>query len=492
MTGIPGVDVAVRGVLQHAAQVYRDDAATAAWLREQLRRMDEPLRVAIAGKVKAGKSTLLNALVGEEIAPTDAGECTRVVTWYRDALSPALQLQLLDGERRSLPVHRQAGRLQLDLGAARPEQVDRLLVDWPSRSLRTTTLIDTPGIASLSAATSARTTHFLAPDEEPTQADAVVYLMRHLHASDVHFLESFHDRASGGPSRVNTLAVLSRADEVGVGRLDAMLSAQKVSARYRVDPKLRALCQTVVPVAGLLAQSGRTLREDEFAALAELARLPDRQLDRMLLSVDRFTRDDPEVPVPAGVRHDLLERFGVFGVRLATSLVRHGRHDATSLSGQLVRRSGLDQLRAALATHFTDRRHLLKARVGLLGLDRLLRTRPRAEAAVLAGEVERILAGAHEFREVRLLAALRTPLLSLPRDAVKEAERLLGGGGAEPVERLGAEPGEGVAELRERAAEALRRWHARAASPVTDRATADACRVVIRSCEGLLARLPRG
>ena len=38
--------------------------------------------VAIAGKVKAGKSTLLNALVGEEIAPTDAGECTRVVTWY--------------------------------------------------------------------------------------------------------------------------------------------------------------------------------------------------------------------------------------------------------------------------------------------------------------------------------------------------------------------------------------------------------------------------
>ncbi len=36
-------------------------------------RLGEPLRVAIAGKVKAGKSTLLNALVGDELAPTDAG-----------------------------------------------------------------------------------------------------------------------------------------------------------------------------------------------------------------------------------------------------------------------------------------------------------------------------------------------------------------------------------------------------------------------------------
>ena len=44
-------------------------------------RADEPLRVAIAGKVKAGKSTLLNALVGDELAPTDAGECTKPVSY---------------------------------------------------------------------------------------------------------------------------------------------------------------------------------------------------------------------------------------------------------------------------------------------------------------------------------------------------------------------------------------------------------------------------
>ena len=62
-------------------------AAGAARLQAVLDRLDEPLRVAIAGKVKAGKSTLLNALVGEELAPTDAGECTRIVTWYRDGIT---------------------------------------------------------------------------------------------------------------------------------------------------------------------------------------------------------------------------------------------------------------------------------------------------------------------------------------------------------------------------------------------------------------------
>ena len=79
-----------------AIDAHRDDPATTRRLHGQLARLDEPLRVAIAGKVKAGKSTLLNALVGEQVAPTDAGECTRVVTWYRDGPSPRITVQPTD------------------------------------------------------------------------------------------------------------------------------------------------------------------------------------------------------------------------------------------------------------------------------------------------------------------------------------------------------------------------------------------------------------
>ncbi|MBC8091992.1 MAG: dynamin family protein, partial [Pseudonocardia sp.] len=260
--------VAVRGLLRDAVDAYRGSPQATAWLNQHLARFEEPLRVAIAGKVKAGKSTLLNALVGEEIAPTDAGECTRVVTWYQDGPSPKVLMFPREGSPRPLMVARRDGALTIDLGGTPAERVDRLVVDWPSQSLRATSLIDTPGIASTSADTSARAGAFLVPEDAPAPADAVLYLMRHLHVSDVRFLESFHDQGVSKAAPVNTVAILSRADEIGVGRLDAMASARQIAGRYRRDDKLRSLCQTVVAVAGLLAQSGRTMRQAEFTALS--------------------------------------------------------------------------------------------------------------------------------------------------------------------------------------------------------------------------------
>ena len=56
--------------------------------------------MAIAGKVKAGKSTLLNALVGEQLAPTDAGECTKIVTWYQHGHTYRVTLDMADGTTR--------------------------------------------------------------------------------------------------------------------------------------------------------------------------------------------------------------------------------------------------------------------------------------------------------------------------------------------------------------------------------------------------------
>ena len=93
------------------------------------------------------------------------------------------------------------------------------------------TLIDTPGIGSLSADVSARSLAFLTPDDEQTTpSDAVVYLLRHLHAADMAFLHAFHEEEYAQPSPVNCVAVLARADEVSAGRLDAMESAGRIAA----------------------------------------------------------------------------------------------------------------------------------------------------------------------------------------------------------------------------------------------------------------------
>ena len=480
----------VRRLVNRAVDTYRGTEHEVRLLSVR-QRLEEPLRVAIAGKVKAGKSTLLNALVGEELAPTDAGECTRIVTWYRDSHTSQVTLELRDeGTARQVSFTRDAGAIHIDLGSNDPDAIARLVVDWPSQRLRQMTLIDTPGIASLSAEVSERAHAFLTPDDgQEAQADAVVYLMKHFHAADARFLETFHDDEVAQATPVNAIAVLSRADEVGAGRPDAMESAARIAARYRDDPRLRRLCQTVVPVAGLVAQSASTLREREFSALRALAGAEATEVERMLASADRFVHADTATGVSSDTRRDLLVRFGVFGVRLATELLRDGTvTTAQQLSTELVRASGLDDLRTALTELFGERSELLKARSGLLAVEGIIRAAPIEGSEVLDSELERIESSTHDFTESRMLSLLRTGVVTLPGEEGERAIRLLGGEGAGARARLAAAPDASDSDLRVAAIEALAHWRARAENPMLTADAVEACVVLVRTCEGMLTR----
>jgi hypothetical protein len=488
---------AVREVLRKAVRVYTPAPLVASALREHLDRLDEPLRVAIAGKVKAGKSTLLNGLVGELIAPTDAGECTKVVTWYRDAPIPAVVSYPDSGPPEPLPIHRSAEGLSVRLRGVPAERLRKLVVDWPSQSLRDMTLIDTPGIASTSTATSRRTLTLLTPESDsPAEADAVVYLMRHLHVTDAEFLESFRDQGVARASSVNTIAVVSRADEVGGGRIDAMLSARRIARRYRGSPALRGLCQTVLPVAGLLAATGKTLRQEEFATLAALATAPREEMDGVLLSTSRFLRSE-RVPALSSrsteYRHALLARFGLYGLRLSMMHIRQGCDDATALAAELLRGSGITELCDVLRVRFTERRDLLKARTALLAVERALRSDVPGTSpdlvAKLAAEVERISSGAHEFVELRLLSSLRCGDVELPQAESAAVERLLGGEGVSATRRLALTSDASPPVVRQEAVSELARWRRRAEDPFASREEVRVYQAATRSCEGIVAAL---
>lgn len=449
-------------------------------LRDRLtlarRRVGEPLRVAIAGKVKAGKSTLLNALVGEELAATDAGECTRVVTWYADGPTYAVTAHLHDGRTEQRPFDRVSGAVHIDLGRPAAE-VDHLEVRVPSARLRRHTLIDTPGIASLSTDVSLRTMAFLAAEgERATQTDAVIYLLRHMHGSDVRFLESFHGDGLAAGTPVNAVGVLSRADEIGGCRLDAMDAADRVAARYATDERLRRLCPVVVPVAGLLGAAGATLREEEFRILAEVAGADMAEVVELLLTADRFASSGP-------ARARVLGRLGLFGVRLSVRLIREGGvRDSADLARALTAHSGIDRLREVFEAQFAGRSEVLKARSALAVLDECL-----PGGSGLAADAERIRAGAHEFVELRLLHQLRSGRLPGPDDQLTEMDRLLGGAGGTAPARLGLLADAPAEHVRDAAREALARWQAIAEHPFTAREFRTAARAAARTCEGLLA-----
>ena len=451
-------------------------------------RLAEPLRLGIAGIVKAGKSTLLNALIGERIAPTDAGECTRVVTWYRYGQTPSATMVLRSGEARRLALTRVDGRLEFDLQGTGVHEVERIEVRWPSSSLRELVLIDTPGIESATAGTSERTDAFLIrPEARPDDADALLYLMRHMHTADLAFLEAFADTAAGGTRAVNAIAVLSRADEVGAGRLDAMLSARRIAERYRTDPALRPLALTVLPVAGLLAETARTLREREFAAIRAVAALERPVREGLLLSVDRFVRGGG-LDVPAPQRRALVDRFGISGLRLASALVRGGVRTSQELSERMLEQSGLEEVRALITRSLQPRSAAFKVGALQAALDELVPASGRP--AALADAVERLQSAAHALHDIELLARSRTGGLGLDEAETAEAERLLGIDGVGAAERLGLPAGAGAPALRSRAEQLLVQWRSRSESPLLTRQSARACGQIVRVVEGVLSEIP--
>jgi hypothetical protein len=483
----------VAQLLERAEADARTDVARAQ-LAEASRRLAGPLRVAIAGKVKAGKSTLLNALLGEELAPTDAGECTKIVTWYQQGMSPKVTVHPIGGAPEQRAWSREGGALEVALGDLSAADVDHIEVSWPTSRLRDLTILDTPGIASISAEISERTHRVLsAEDGRVPVADAVLYLMRHTHASDIRFLESFHDDELAHGTPMNSVGVLSRADEIGSCRLDAMEVAEQIAGRYERDPRLRRLCPIIVAVDGLLAHAAVTLRQAEYALLAELAAGDPGEVAELLLTVDRFAGRVTPIPVTELEREHLLERMGLFGVRLAVDLIGSGEvSTAAELSAELAQHSGLDQLRSVLLRQFEQRSRLLKARSALAVLADVLHGDGCHDSARLRSALEELTAGTHEFEELRLLGALRSGAVELRNDRLSELDSLLGGSGHDPASRLGLPPENSPDEVRTAALAALATWQRLAEHPLSSRSSQVAARAAVRTIEGLVSQLDSG
>src|SRR5213083_2846627 len=120
----------VRAILGGTIQAYRNDPA----YRHRPDVHNELIRIALAGTLKAGKSTLVNALVGEDIAPTDATEATRIVTWFRNGPTPKVTANHRGGRRSNVPIARDPGdrALTFDFASLDPEDVVDLDVEWPA------------------------------------------------------------------------------------------------------------------------------------------------------------------------------------------------------------------------------------------------------------------------------------------------------------------------------------------------------------------------
>jgi hypothetical protein len=408
----------------------------------------------VAGPVSAGKSTLVNALVGRRVAPTGAGECTGLTAHYVRGPADRLDVVLVDGTRRPLPLAA-GGRVPAAVGdrlGVRVEDVDHLVVTLTSAALDGLTVVDTPGTGSARR-----------PDGvSGARADtALVVLPATAHASDLDVLPG---PAAHGPAGV--VAVLGRADTVSDD--DGRELAVELGRRLgdRVGP--------VTPVIGLLAETAVTgaLRAEDVGALRVLAGADPAVLEVALLDAELFTAAELPVPVEARVR--LLELLDLRGLALGLALLRA---DAAAGVGELcevlLAASGLATLVGRLRDEVRARTDLHAAAAGVRELAALGESLVRAEAqeatdradtgrgeGVRVADAAAVLARREEFTERALLAArarLRAGSLGLPAPLLDEVDRLAVP--APPDVRIGR-AGASVVELAGHAARRAAWWRA--------------------------------
>ncbi|MEV0668994.1 dynamin-like GTPase family protein [Mycobacterium sp. NPDC050441] len=484
----------VRSILGGTIKAYRGDPAyrNRPDVHNELdrigRRLNQPIRIALAGTLKAGKSTLVNALVGEDIAPTDATEATRIVTWFRHGPTPKVTANHRGGRRANVPIARDPHDrgLTFSFAGLNPEDVVDLDVEWPAAELVDTTIIDTPGTSSLSRDVSQRTHRLLVPDDGVPRVDAVVFLLRTLNAADIALLKQIGELVGGASGALGVIGVASRADEIGAGRIDAMMSAKDVAKRFTEEMDKTGICQAVVPVSGLLALTARTLRQSEFVALQKLAGIEPAQLTKAMLSVDRFVREDSSLPVDAATRAALLDRFGMFGIRISIAVMHAGVSDSVALADELLERSGLIALRDVIDQQFAQRSELLKAHTALLSLRQFVQHNPIYATPYILADIDPLLADTHAFEELRLLSLLRSRPTTLNEDEMASLRRIIGGSGTDAASRLGLQPDAPFDGPRSAFA-AAQRWRRRADHPLNDPFTTRACRAAVRSAEALVA-----
>lgn len=434
---------------------------TAAGIHEVMRRLAAPLQVAVAGRIKSGKSTLVNALIGRRVAPTDVGECTHLVTRFQYGTVDRIEVVLTDGRRKAQPFDT-SGMIPADLDIG-IDQISHLEAYLTNAVLRDLTVIDTPGLGSMDDASVTRTQALLAAQDagelDPVSrsavagAEAVLYVVtQSVRADDRQVLDSFiAATASRDAGPVNAIAVLNKADTIppesvqGSGG-DVWTAATTLAARQAETLKPRVA--DVLPMVGLLAEtaeSGRFTSADADA-LRSLADCEQTTRLAMLMSADLFST--LEVPVPAGVRMRLLELLDLHGVRVALEAI-DAEPDITAgaLRRRLLDASGLAALRERVRTVFRARADGIKAAAALASLTALTQfSGDHGERQRVHDGIEFLLQQpeAHQLRLLEALTLVTSGAVAMPDDLAAEVVRV--GGSSVVAEQLGM-PGRPVSEL---------------------------------------------
>ncbi|GLQ99048.1 dynamin family protein [Dyella mobilis] len=175
------------------------------------KRVDEHLfNIVIAGEFKRGKSTFINALLGDDVLPMGVVPLTSVITMVRSGLSASITIQFANGDSKQAPLSQLPEYATERGNPGNIKDVKSVTVYHPSHWLNTgVQLVDTPGVGSVHEQNSEVTHHYL------PQSDAVIFVIsadQPLSRNELDFLACIRGYAGKVFCLLNKVDLLSSSE----------------------------------------------------------------------------------------------------------------------------------------------------------------------------------------------------------------------------------------------------------------------------------------
>ncbi len=376
-------------------------AKYATGLNNLLDQVDAPFTVAVTGQMRVGKSTLLNALIGEDLAITGVNETTATINWFKHGTAELIDKfnVVWKGKPPELfPI----SEIDEWIGDSKKAADTRYLEFFSgSELLKSANFIDTPGTRSTIESHEETINEFLATRcENETmrqggKADAIVYVFPTVaRETDKDRLNAYgSDSRIPGSSPFNSIGVLHKWDALDVEDVfaEATRKAQIVAG------EMKDLVADVIPVSAPLHIAAERYDDKFWHVIVDLASLDD-DLDfkELLISSERDFKSEqiPECALSAKDRTQFRSDFPLPWSSLRL-ILRHIRKleikTADMARKEILERSGISYLRKQLEKRFFSRSRLLKM---LSCLNRVWEpcskasNALRSEKRALAGELE--------------------------------------------------------------------------------------------------------
>ena len=252
-------------------------------------KLNDKLKLAIVGKTKAGKSTLLNSLLGISELPTaDSIVTGNVSVLMHTNMSPLKQesviVHLTDGSTKTVSLNEY--RQLVDISKKDPfgirDEIVWFDVFLSHDSLLELSIIDTPGDDS-----------WLEYDSENAKAlfrdknrkpDVIVYVVRKEFGNkDVQAAQDYLAQINGAQHHVsglNVVAVYSCCDELISSDIDGCnweqdyrIEGNRIIENNRTkSPAFRMCFSKCFPISALFSMAANTITDDDYVVLKEIAK----------------------------------------------------------------------------------------------------------------------------------------------------------------------------------------------------------------------------